>query len=123
MDFSAGQVATVADEVAVSAVTIGELHDGATAAADPLEQMYRRRRVQTSLDHVEVLPFDTAVAEYYGALATLVRRHGCNPRTCRLELQIAATAARHGLVLLTHSGGDFAGLEDAVRVIGLPTQP
>ena len=33
IDFPAAQVAQVADEVAVSAVTIGELHSGVAAAA------------------------------------------------------------------------------------------
>ncbi len=64
IDFPAVHVAKVADEVAVSAVTIGELQYGVTAAADPLTQMYRRRRVQATLDRFDVLPFDVAAAEY-----------------------------------------------------------
>lgn len=120
IDFPAAQVAEVADEVAVSAVTIGELHYGVTAAADPLGQMYRRRRVQAVLERFEVLPFDVTTAEYYGALANLVRQHGRNPRPRRMDLQIAATAARHGLALLTHNADNFTGLEAAVAVVGLP---
>lgn len=123
IDFPASQVAEVADEVAVSAVTIGELHYGVTAAADPLEQMHRRRRVQAILDRFEVMPFDVTIAEYYGTLATLVRQHGRNPRPRRIDLQIAATAARHGLTLLTRNGSDFTGLELALSVIDLPAQP
>lgn len=119
IDFPAAQVAAVADEVAVSAVTIGELQYGATAATDPLTQMYRRRRVQATLERFEVLSFDVMTAEYYGALANLVRRHGRNPRPRRLDLQIAATAARHGLTLLTRNGSDFAGLETALTVVDL----
>ena len=123
IDFPAAHVAKVADEAAVSAVTIGELHYGVTAAADPLTQMHRRRRVQAILDRFEVLPFDAAVAEYYGTLAALDRQHGRNPRPRRLELQIAATAARHGLMLLTRKGRDFTGLESALDVVDLPNQP
>lgn len=123
IDFPAAQVAEAADEVAVSAVTIGELQYGVSAAADPLAQMYRRRRVQAILDRFEVLPFDVASAEYYGALASLVRHHGRSPRPRRRDLQIAATAARHGLTLLTRNGGDFRGLESALVVIDLPNQP
>lgn len=123
IDFSAAQVAEFADEVAVSAVTIGELQYGVTAVADPVIQMHRRRRVQSTLDRLDVLPFDATTAEYYGALATLVRRHGHNPRPRRMDLQIAATAARHGLMLLTRNGADFTGLESALTVIDLSSKP
>jgi predicted nucleic acid-binding protein len=123
IDFPAAHVAKVTDEVAVSAVTIGELQYGVTAAADPLAQMFRRRRVQAILDRFEVLPFDVGAAEYYGTLAALVRKHGRNPRPRRLDLQIAATAARHGLTLLTRNGRDFAGLQSALDVVDLPNQP
>ncbi|MHB2024801.1 MAG: PIN domain-containing protein [Mycobacteriales bacterium] len=120
IDFSAPQVAQVADEVAVSAVTIAELHYGVDAASDPLTQMARRRRVQAILDRFEVLSFDVLAAEYYGALASLVRQHGRSPRPRRMDLQIAATAARHGLTLLTRNGSDFSGLESALAVVELP---
>jgi predicted nucleic acid-binding protein len=120
IDFPAALVAEVADEVALSAVTIGELQYGVTAAADPLTQMYRRRRVQATLDRFEVLSFDVEAAEYYGTLAALVRQYGRNPRPRRMDLQIAATAARHGLMLLTRNGRDLAGLESALDVVDLP---
>lgn len=120
IDFPASAVAEEVEEVAVSAVTIAELQFGVTAATDLMEQMRRRRLVQTVLDQFDVLPFDVAAAEYYGVLATLVRDQGRNPRPRRLDLQIAATAARHGLILLTRNGGDFTGLESALTVIDLP---
>lgn len=123
IDFPARPVADVADQVAVAAVTIGELQYGVAAAADPLTQMYRRRRVQAILDRFEVLSFDVPAAEYYGTLAALVRQHGRNPRPRRLDLQIAATAARHGLTLLTRNGRDFAGLGAALHVIDLSDRP
>lgn len=120
IDFPAGQVAEVADEVAVSAVTIAELQYGVAAASDPLTQLSRRRRVQAILDRFEVLPFDVNTADYYGALASVVRQHGHNPRPRRMDLQIAATAARHGLMLVTRNGSNFTGLEAALTVIALP---
>ena len=120
IDFPAEQVADVADEVAVSAVTIAELQYGLAAVRDPMVQMSRRRRVQAILDRFEVLSFDVMTAEYYGALAGLVRQQGRNPRPRRMDLQIAATAARHGLMLLTRNGSDFIGLESALAVVDLP---
>lgn len=116
IDFPATQIAEVADEVAVSAISIGELQYGVTAVTDPVVQMHRRRRVQSILDQFEALPFDVSTAEYFGVLATLVRQQGRNPRPRRMDLQIAATAARHGLTLLTLNGADFTGLESALAV-------
>jgi predicted nucleic acid-binding protein len=123
IDFPAAQVAEITDEVAVSAVTIAELQYGVAVASNPLAQMSRRRRVQAILDRFEVLPFDVTTAEYYGALAGLVRQHGRNPRPRRMDLQIAATAARHGLTLLTRNGRDFTGLESALVIVDLPDRP
>jgi predicted nucleic acid-binding protein len=122
IDYPAAQVARAADEVAVSAVSIGELQYGVTAAPDPLTQIARRRRVQTILDRFEVLSFDIMAAEYYGALAALVRLGGRDPRPRRMDLQIAATAACHGLSLLTRNGTDFTGLESALPVVDLSQQ-
>ena len=82
--------------------------------------MSRRRRVQAILDRFEVLSFDVTTAEYYGALAGLVRQHGSNPRPRRMDLQIAATAARHGLTLLTRNFSDFSGLQSALAIVDLP---
>lgn len=119
IDFPADEVARVTDEVAISAVTIGELSYSVGATADPITQMHRRQHVQTILDRFEVLPFDAVTAEYYGALANLVRLHGRNPRPRRMDLQIAATAARHELMLITRNGSDFISLESALTVYDL----
>lgn len=116
---SAQELTKHADELAVPVIAIGELEYGVTAATEPTEQTRRRQRIQNILEQFEVLPFDVATAEYYGAMATLVRQHGRNPRARRGDLQIAATAARHNLPLLTRNSGDFAGLNSALTVIGL----
>lgn len=115
-----GEIIEYADELAVPVIAIGELQYGITAASDPLEQLRRRQRIHDILDQFEVLPFDVPTAEYYGALATLAQQHGRNPRARRMDLQIAATAARHELVLLTRNPDDFVGLEPALTVVGLP---
>lgn len=119
IDFPADAVAAAADELAVSAISLGELHCGVSAAAEPLEQLRRRQRLELVEERFELLPFDAAVAAYYGALATLVRQTGRDPRPRRLDLQIAATAARHNLALLTRNGGDFAGVRTAVEIVEL----
>lgn len=117
---TAGQISQHADETAVSVIAIGELQYGITAATDPLEQTRRRQRIQNILDQFDVLPFDVPTAEFYGAMVTLIRQQGRNPRARRMDLQIAATAVRHGLLLLTRNIDDFAGLEPALTVVDLP---
>ena len=123
IDFPAEPVAAVADELAVSAISLAELHYGITATTDAVEQLARRRRVQLINDLYEVLVFDTEVAEFYGALAAAVRSTGRNPRPRRMDLQIAATAARHGLDVVTRNGADFVGLSALVRVHDLGPAP
>lgn len=90
---------------------------------DPLTQVHRRRRVEATLDRFAVLSFDVEAAEYYGTLAALVRQYGRNQRPRRMDRQIAATAARHGLMLLTRNDRNFAGLQSALHVVDLPNQP
>lgn len=119
IEFPADRLTAEVTDVAVSAVTIAELFFGVTATADPVVGLQRRRRLDAILDEFDVLAFDTAVAEYYGALATLVRAAGWNPRPRRRDLQIAATAARHSLVLCTYDAADFTGLGSVVEVLDL----
>lgn len=113
----AGGLATLADLVAVSAVTVAELEYAIGAAADAIERQRRRRRLQVVRDAMDVLPFDSAVAESYGVLANLVRAAGRNPRPRRLDLLIAATAERHGLSLATRNVEDFRHLDRVLDVV------
>ncbi|MGH3822253.1 MAG: type II toxin-antitoxin system VapC family toxin [Pseudonocardiaceae bacterium] len=109
--------ASFADVVSVSAVTVGELHYGVGASPDPIEQLHRRQRLRLVLDTYDVLPFDAAVAEFYGLLANVVRQSGRDPRPRRLDLMIAATAVRHGFSLATRNGADLRHLERVLAVI------
>lgn len=110
-------LASVADVVAVSAISVAELEYGVGAAADPVERHRRRRRLQLVIDALEVIPFDIAAAESYGLLANLVRAAGRDPRPRRLDMLIAATAERHGLSLATRNAADFRHLARVVDVL------
>lgn len=98
----------------ISAITIGELAVGVDLGADPERRRARLRRI---LDEYEVLPFGVEEGKFYGALATLVRAAGRNPRPRRLDLQIAATAAASRMPLLTSNPGDFLGIGALVDVV------
>ena len=113
----AAGLASIADEVAVSAISVAELEYGVGAAVDPVERHRRRRRLQLVVEAVDVIPFDLATAESYGMLANVVRIGGRNPRPRRLDLLIAATAERHALSLATRNAADFTLLGRIVHVI------
>lgn len=117
IDPPAQGIASFADEVSISAVTVAELHYGVGASTDAVEQLHRRQRLQLVLDMYEVLPFDAEVAEFYGLLANIVRQSGRNPRPRRMDLLIAATALRHGYSLATRNGADLRHLERVLTVI------
>lgn len=119
IDWNTEQVAKHAEQVTVSILTIAELQYGITAHDNLVEQQRRRARIQTTLDHCEVLPFDLASTEFYATLCSLMRQHGRSPRGRRLDLMIAATAARHDLPLLTRNAEDLTGLDTALTVVNL----
>ena len=77
--------------VKITAITVGELGYG-LGLGDAAERDARALRMQLVVREYEILPFGVEEAKYYGALATLVRASGRNPRPRRLDLQIAATA-------------------------------
>lgn len=119
IDLESIDLGEVADaEAVLSAVTIGELAYRLNVT-DPVERLARSKRYDAAAKSFEILPFDAAVADYYGALAALVRDAGRNPRPRRLDLQIGATAAASGLSLVTRNVADFEGLERLVHVIGV----
>ncbi len=108
---------SIAELVAVSAITVAELEYGVGAAADPVERQRRKQRLQLVVEIFDVIPFDGAVAESYGLLANVIRAAGRDPRPRRLDLLIAATAERHGFSVATRNAGDFRHLEQVLDVV------
>lgn len=102
----------------VSAISVAELAYGLDAD-DPIERQLRTERFQSVLNELVVLPFGITAARHYGTAAALVRRAGRNPRSRRMDLQIAATAAAHSLPVITRNPADFAHLERLVRVVAV----
>ena len=91
------------DEQFVSAVTVGELYQGAyssTASERHIANIERR-----VLPAVTVLPFDAAVAKTFGRIRAELFAAG-KPLDDP-DLQIAATAFYHGLHLVTGNAKHF----------------
>lgn len=96
--------------VATSAVCLAEILQG---LEERQSQKYWRRYRELIEGCYMVLPFDEQAAAEFSRLAASARRQG-QPRPA-LDLQIAATARQHGLVIATLNVRHFADLE-GVRV-------
>ena len=110
-------VAPIPGVLAISAVTLAELHFGVLVAKTSEVRAERLRRLSILQQHFDALPVDEAVAVSYGRLAAAVVDAGRRPRRRVMDLLIAATAHAHGARLYTRNVGDFAGLENLITVI------
>ena len=95
----------------LSSITLGEL----VAGVGRLEPSVRRRTLERWLKEAlmpqfqgRILAFDVDTAWYWGALVSGLQREGRSRPA--MDLQIAAIAVQHGLVLVTRNTTDFAGL-------------
>jgi predicted nucleic acid-binding protein len=104
-------------ELAVSAVTLAELHFGVLVAADSSARAERLRRLALVERLFDPLPVDEAVAREYGVLAAAVVHAGRQPRARVMDLLIAATARAHGARLYTRNPGNLLGLAELVDVV------
>jgi predicted nucleic acid-binding protein len=104
-------------ELAVSAVTLAELHFGVLVAKDQKVRAERLRRLLLLQRAFDAVPVDDAVVASYGQLAAAVVEAGRRPRARSLDLLIAATAHAHSARLYTRNAADFVGLEDLVEIV------
>jgi predicted nucleic acid-binding protein len=115
----ADTVAPISGELAISIISLAELHYGVLVAASEQSRAIRLNRLSRLQRRFDALPVDEAVADSYGQLAAHTVRRGRNPRARAMDLLIAATAHAHGAQLYTRNLADFSGLEDLVDVIAV----
>lgn len=115
----ADNVAPLPGVLAISAVTLAELHFGVLVAKDPEIRAERLRRLSVLQQHFDALPVDEAVAVSYGRLAAAVVHQGRQPRRRVMDLLIAATAHAHGAHLYTRNAEDLAGLEELITIVSI----
>ncbi len=104
-------------ELAVSAVTLAELHFGVLVALEQSVRAERLRRLSILQRQFDALPVDDAVAASYGQLAAAVVAAGRRPRARIMDLLIAATAHAHSARLYTRNASDFLGADSLVEVV------
>ena len=112
-------IAPLPGELAISAVTLAELHFGVLVATRPEVRAERLRRLSILQQRFEPLPVDEPVAVSYGRLAAAVVDAGRQPRRRVMDLLIAATAHAHGARVYTRNPGDYAGLDDLLTVLAI----
>jgi predicted nucleic acid-binding protein len=92
------------DEPAISVITLAELHLGVLRAKDAQTRARRLRTVSRVEREYEAIPIDAEVARTFASISGDARAAGRRPRV--MDLWIAATGVRHGLVVFTQDA-DF----------------
>jgi predicted nucleic acid-binding protein len=113
----ATDVGVLEGELAISAVTLAELHFGVLVARDAGTRAERLRRLSLLQRRFDALPLDEAVAVSYGQIAAAVVQAERQPRTRSLDLLIAATAHAHSARLYTRNPRDFEGADQLVEIV------
>lgn len=99
------------DQLMLSAITIGELTRGIAKLAPGRRRRTLQRWIDVDLEKEfagRILPFDHGTATVWGHLMGDGDRAG-RPRPA-IDAQIAATALRHRLAVVTRNSADFAGM-------------
>jgi toxin FitB len=115
----ATDVSPLDGDLAISVVTIAELHLGVLVARDQPTRAERLRRLSVLQRTFDPLPVDDAVAASYGQLAAATATSGRQPRARTMDLLIAATAHAHDARLYTRDADDFSAFGDLVEVVGV----
>jgi predicted nucleic acid-binding protein len=95
------------DEPAVSVVTLAELHLGVLRARDAQTRARRLRTVSRVEREYDAIPIDAEVARTFASIIGDARAAGRRPHV--MDVWIAATGVRHGLVVFTQDA-DFDGI-------------
>jgi len=115
----ANDIGALDGELAISSITLAEIHFGVLVAEEHSIRAERLRRLLVLQRTFDALPLDNAVAASYGQIAAAVVNAGRQPRARSLDLLIAATAHAHSALLYTRNLTDFQGLEGLVEVVAV----
>lgn len=92
----------LADQLCISAITLGELHYGAEKSARRAQNL---TAIGNFVSRLEVLPFGPKAAAHYGQVRAELERAGtpCGPH----DMQIGAHARSEGLIVVTNNTREF----------------
>ena len=106
-----------AQDAAISAVTVGELHEGAHRSELPAREL---AKAEAFLRPFTILPFGRQEAMTWGLIEARLGKQG-NPIEAE-DGMIAATAQEHGLALVTGNLRHFARVK-GLRVVDWEQHP
>jgi predicted nucleic acid-binding protein len=107
-------------EIAISALTLGELSAGPYAAKSESARARRQDHLQRIEANLECLDFDSACARAFGRIYSATQEIGRKARGARVaDLMIAATALAHQMPLYTLNASDLRGLDDLIEIFDL----
>lgn len=115
----AEDVSAIPGQLAISVISVAELHYGVLVASSEETRAIRLSRLSRLQRRFDPLPVDEAVADSYGQLAAHVAHLGRKPRARSMDLLIAATAHAHDAHLYTRNLEDFTGLDEFISVIAV----
>jgi predicted nucleic acid-binding protein len=107
-------------EIAISALTLGELSAGPYAAKSEPARARRQDHLQRIEANLECLDFDSACGRAFGRIYSATQETGRKARGARVvDLMIAATALAHQMPLYTLNASDLRGLDNLIEIIDL----
>ncbi len=95
--------------VAISVITYVEVLDGVARSAEP---RHARERFRALIGQIPVIDFRRREADELVQVRQALRQQGRQVRRRALDLQIAATALAHDLVLVTNDPDDYEHIPD-----------
>lgn len=115
----ATDIAPIPGELAISVVSLAELHFGVLVARTAEIRASRLTRLSAVQRRFDPLPVDDAVADSYGRLAAQVTQVGRQPRARAMDLLIAATAHAHDAAIYTRNADDLTGLHELITIVAV----
>jgi tRNA(fMet)-specific endonuclease VapC len=93
---------SVAEQLCISSITLGELHYGAEKSARRVDNL---SAIEHFVARLDVLPFEAKAAAHYGQVRAELERAGtpCGPH----DMQIGGHARSEGLIVVTHDMREF----------------
>lgn len=101
---------SLAEQLCISSITLGELHYGAEKSARRADNL---TAVEQFVARLEMLPFDARAAAHYGQVRAELERAGtpCGPH----DMQIGGHARSQGLIVITNNAREFSRMK-GIRV-------
>jgi tRNA(fMet)-specific endonuclease VapC len=93
---------SLAEQLCISCITLGELHYGAEKSARRVDNL---SAIDNFGARLEVLPFEAKAAAHYGQVRAELERAGtpCGPH----DMQIGGHARSEGLIIVTNNVREF----------------